>query len=107
MVSNAHSGRSHRTLLREAGLEDHFGVQVYSDEVGIRKPHPEMIALAARALGTVPERCWYVGDTQDRDVVAGRRAGVAAVLLTATTTRTPRRTRCGCGPTPSTTPPKD
>ncbi|MFE3461487.1 HAD family hydrolase [Nocardiopsis aegyptia] len=82
MVSNAHSGRSHRTLLREVGLEDHFGVQVYSDEVGIRKPHPEMIALAARALGTVPERCWYVGDTQDRDVVAGRRAGVAAVLLT-------------------------
>ncbi|WP_304450898.1 HAD family hydrolase [Nocardiopsis sp. YSL2] len=82
MVSNAHSGRSHRTLLREAGLEDHFGVQVYSDEVGIRKPHPEMIALAARALGTDPERCWYVGDTQDRDVVAGRRAGVAAVLLT-------------------------
>ncbi|WP_461031968.1 HAD family hydrolase [Streptomyces mayteni] len=82
MVSNAHSGRAHRKLLRAAGLEEFFGVQVYSDEVGIRKPHPEMIGLAARALGTVPERCWYVGDTQDRDVVAGRRAGVAAVVLT-------------------------
>ncbi|WP_017589127.1 HAD family hydrolase [Nocardiopsis ganjiahuensis] len=82
IVSNAHSGRSHRRILREAGLEDRFGVQVYSDEVGIRKPHPEMIALAARALGTVPERCWYVGDTQDRDVVAGRRAGTGAVILT-------------------------
>ncbi|MFL1380136.1 HAD family hydrolase [Nocardiopsis protaetiae] len=82
IVSNAHSGRAHRSLLREAGLEDQVGVQVYSDEVGIRKPHPEMIALAARALGTVPEHCWYVGDTQDRDVVAGRRAGAAAVVLT-------------------------
>ncbi len=82
MVSNAHSGRSHRTLVRDAGLEEYFDVQVYSDEVGIRKPHPEMIGLAARALGTVPERCWYVGDTQDRDVVAGRRAGVGAVALT-------------------------
>ncbi len=82
IVSNAHSGRSHRRILREAGLEDRFGVQVYSDEVGIRKPHPEMIALAARALGTIPERCWYVGDTQDRDVVAGRRAGTGAVVLT-------------------------
>ncbi|MFD6098934.1 HAD-IA family hydrolase [Nocardiopsis flavescens] len=82
IVSNAHSGRAHRSLLREAGLQDRVGVQVYSDEVGIRKPHPEMIALAARALGTVPERCWYVGDTQDRDVVAGRRAGAAAVVLT-------------------------
>ncbi|GAB3709317.1 HAD family hydrolase [Nocardiopsis nanhaiensis] len=82
IVSNAHSGRSHRRILREAGLERRFGVQVYSDEVGIRKPHPEMVALAARALGTVPERCWYVGDTQDRDVVAGRRAGAGAVILT-------------------------
>lgn len=82
IVSNAHSGRSHRRILGEAGLEGRFGVQVYSDEVGIRKPHPEMIALAARALGTVPERCWYVGDTQDRDVVAGRRAGTGAVILT-------------------------
>jgi len=82
MVSNAHSGRSHRRILCQAGLEEYFGVQIYSDEVGIRKPHPEMIALAARALGTVPEHCWYVGDTQDRDVVAGRRAGVAAAVLT-------------------------
>ncbi|MGW5878678.1 HAD family hydrolase [Nocardiopsis terrae] len=82
IVSNAHSGRSHRRILHEAGLEHRFGVQVYSDEVGIRKPHPEMIALAARALGTVPARCWYVGDTQDRDVVAGRRAGAGAVVLT-------------------------
>ncbi|MDE3722704.1 HAD-IA family hydrolase [Nocardiopsis sp. N85] len=82
IVSNAHAGRAHRTLLREAGLEAQIDVQVYSDEVGIRKPHPEMIGLAARALGTVPERCWYVGDTQDRDVVAGRRAGVAAAILT-------------------------
>ncbi|MEV2276684.1 HAD family hydrolase [Nocardiopsis sp. NPDC049922] len=82
MVSNAHSGRFHRELVRAAGLQDHFGVQVYSDEVGIRKPHPEMIRLAARALGTTPEHCWYVGDTQDRDVVAGRRAGAGAVVLT-------------------------
>ncbi|WP_051415823.1 HAD family hydrolase [Nocardiopsis sp. CNT312] len=82
MVSNAHSGRSHREILHRAGLEGYFDVQVYSDEVGIRKPHPEMIGLAARALGTVPERCWYVGDTQDRDVVAGRRAGVAGMVLT-------------------------
>jgi HAD superfamily hydrolase (TIGR01509 family) len=82
MVSNTHSGRSHRDLLRRAGLEGYFGVQVYSDEAGIRKPHPEMIGLAARALGTAPEHCWYVGDTQDRDVVAGRRAGAGAVVLT-------------------------
>lgn len=82
IVSNAHSGRAHRTLLAAHGLDEAFGVQVYSDEVGLRKPHPGIITMAARALGTTPGRTWYVGDTLDRDVVAGRRAGVGAVILT-------------------------
>lgn len=82
VVSNAHSGRSHRMLLDRLGLADRIAVQCYSDEIGLRKPHPGLIELAAEALGTAPERCWYVGDTQDRDVVAGRRAGAGAVVLT-------------------------
>lgn len=82
IVSNAHSGRAHRRLLDREGLAEYFGVQVYSDEVGIRKPNPRMITIAAEALGVPPEDTWYVGDTQDRDMVAGRRAGVGAVLLT-------------------------
>ena len=83
IVSNAHSGRSHRRLLAAHGLAEAFAVQVYSDEVGMRKPHPRMIELASAAIGVAPADTWYVGDTQDRDVVAGRRAGVGAVILTA------------------------
>ncbi|MGY5766454.1 HAD-IIIA family hydrolase [Brachybacterium sp. DNPG3] len=82
IVSNAHSGAAHRGILADEGLEDFFGVQVYSDEVGIRKPHPGMIGLAAGALGVDPADCWYVGDTLDRDVAAGRRAGAGAVVIT-------------------------
>ncbi|MFP7761966.1 HAD family hydrolase [Marisediminicola sp. LYQ85] len=82
IVSNAHSGRAHRALLERHGLSSHIGVQIYSDEVGMRKPHPGMVQLAATALGTTAERCWFVGDTVDRDVVAGRRASVGAVVLT-------------------------
>ncbi|MDO5678016.1 MAG: HAD family hydrolase [Propionibacteriaceae bacterium] len=82
IVSNAHSGTSHRRILDDLGIAEYFGVQVYSDEVGIRKPNPDMIRIAAEALGTIPEHCWYVGDTQDRDVVAGRRADVGGVLIT-------------------------
>lgn len=82
IVSNAHSGASHRQILTDHGLSNAFAVQVYSDEVGIRKPHPEMLRLAANALDVELAACWYVGDTQDRDVVAGRRAGVGAVILT-------------------------
>ena len=82
IVSNAHSGRAHRQILDELGLADAFGVQVYSDEVGIRKPHPGMVRRAAHALGLDPADVWYVGDTHDRDVVAGRRAGAGAVVIT-------------------------
>jgi HAD superfamily hydrolase (TIGR01549 family) len=84
IVSNAHSGRSHRNILVEEHLDTYFGVQVYSDEVGLRKPHPLMLHLAAEALEVDIARCWYVGDTMDRDVVAGRRAGVGAMLVTRT-----------------------
>ncbi|WP_139827728.1 HAD family hydrolase, partial [Nesterenkonia sp. PF2B19] len=81
IVSNAHSGRSHRRLLAELGIEQRFAVQIYSDEAGIRKPHPDMLHRAARALGISVGRSWYVGDTLDRDLVAGRRAGAGAVVL--------------------------
>lgn len=83
IVSNAHSGRSHRDILAAHGLGDAFAVQVYSDEVGMRKPHPDMIRLASAALGVEPHEAWYAGDTQDRDVVAARRAGIGAVVITA------------------------
>lgn len=82
VVSNAHSGVTHRQILADLGIADLIGVQVYSDEVGVRKPNPEIIQIASDALGVAPGRAWYVGDTQDRDVAAGRRAGVGAVLIT-------------------------
>ena len=84
IVSNAHAGQSHRAILVQEGLADFFAVQVYSDEVGIRKPHPNMLHLAADALQVDVEDCWYVGDTIDRDVAAGRRAGIGAMIVTKT-----------------------
>ncbi len=81
IVSNALCGAVHRDYMDEHGLADQVGVQVYSDEVGVRKPNPEMISLAARALNVSEARSWYVGDNFDRDVVCGRRAGVGATVL--------------------------
>jgi 2-phosphoglycolate phosphatase len=42
------------------------------------KPHPAPLLEAARQLGVEPIRCIYVGD-DERDVVAGRAAGMATV----------------------------
>lgn len=83
IVSNAHSGASHRKLLRAHGIYDDFVAQIYSDEVGMRKPNPRMLTLAAEAAGVDIADCWYVGDTLDRDVVTGRNAGAGGVFITA------------------------
>ncbi|MFF3867659.1 HAD family hydrolase [Micromonospora sp. NPDC001898] len=87
IVSNAMSGIVHRDWLAQAGLDKDLALQLYSDELGIRKPNPEMIRLACRALAVAPSDAWYVGDNFDRDVVCGRRAGVGVtVLMTARST---------------------
>jgi HAD superfamily hydrolase (TIGR01549 family) len=81
VVSNTLSGAVHRDFLERAGLADRFAVQLYSDEVGVRKPNPELILRATRSLAVDPDQCWFVGDTRSRDVRCGRRARVAVTVL--------------------------
>ena len=89
VVSNTLSGAAHRDFLAQAGVGGLFGVQIYSDEAGVRKPNPEMIWRAARELSVPAEQCWFVGDSRRRDVVCARRAEVAAAILM----RSPRTDR--------------
>ncbi|MEV5600675.1 HAD family hydrolase [Streptomyces sp. NPDC052299] len=81
IVSNTLVGALNRDLAHRFGTHPLLDVQVYSDETGRRKPDPEMIRLAARALSVDPADCWYVGDNYDRDVVCGKRAGVGTTIL--------------------------
>jgi HAD superfamily hydrolase (TIGR01549 family) len=81
VVSNTLLGSLNRELARRLGTDPYLDVQVYSDEVGLRKPAPEIIRMAARALSVEPADCWYVGDNYDRDVVCGKRAGVGVTVL--------------------------
>jgi phosphoglycolate phosphatase-like HAD superfamily hydrolase len=81
VVSNTLYGSVHRDFLERVGLADWFAVQLYSDEVGVRKPNPELILRATRSLAVGPEQVWFVGDTRSRDVRCGRRARVAVTVL--------------------------
>jgi phosphoglycolate phosphatase len=53
-------------------------VVVGGDTTPHAKPHPEPLFEAARRLGLPPQACLYVGD-DERDVVAGRAAGMRTV----------------------------
>jgi HAD superfamily hydrolase (TIGR01509 family) len=81
VVSNTLCGAAFRHFLVDAGLADRFTAQLYSDEVGVRKPNPAIVLAGAEALGVPVADCWFVGDTPLRDVLAGRRAGVGCCVL--------------------------
>jgi N-acetyl-D-muramate 6-phosphate phosphatase len=57
------------------------GAIVGGDSTPHSKPHPAPLLEAARRLGLPPEQCIYVGD-DERDVVAGRAAGMPTVAAT-------------------------
>jgi FMN phosphatase YigB (HAD superfamily) len=95
VVSNTLSGAAHRDFLASAGVAKLFAAQIYSDEVGVRKPNPQMIWHATTALGVAAGDCWFVGDSPARDMVCARRAEVAAAILM----RSPRTDR-ETGPEP-------
>lgn len=65
-------------LTRAMPLFDTAQAIVSGDTTPHAKPHPEPLFEAARQLGVPPQRCVYVGD-DERDIVAGRAAGMPTV----------------------------
>jgi phosphoglycolate phosphatase len=57
------------------------GAVVGGDSTPHAKPHPAPLLEAARQLGLEPGRCIYVGD-DERDIIAGRAAGMPTVAAT-------------------------
>lgn len=65
-------------LVRQMALLTAAQVVVGGDTTPHAKPHPEPLFEAARRLQLPPELCLYVGD-DERDIVAGRSAGMLTV----------------------------
>jgi putative hydrolase of the HAD superfamily len=61
------------------GLAEQFDVIVFSEEVGFRKPRPEIFLHALQQLGVEPENAMFVGDRLDTDVQGAAQVGMATV----------------------------
>ncbi|KQP17868.1 HAD-IA family hydrolase [Pseudorhodoferax sp. Leaf267] len=57
------------------------GVLISGDTTPFSKPHPTPLLEAASTLGVPPAACIYVGD-DERDIMAGRAAGMGTVVAT-------------------------
>jgi FMN phosphatase YigB (HAD superfamily) len=69
-------GATLRKLLEGYGLLGFFKHTTFSDEVRIRKPAPEIFALALRAVGGDAATAVHVGDDARLDVEGARAAGM-------------------------------
>ena len=67
-------------LMRLLALEHRLACAISGDSSPRAKPSPQPILLAARLAGVRPERSIYVGD-DERDIVAGRAAGMTTVAV--------------------------
>ena len=78
-----------RKLLERYGLLGFFKHTTFSDEVGVRKPGPEIFALCLRAVGGEPSAAVHVGDDVTLDVSGARAAGMRAIHVTSAAGRPP------------------
>ncbi len=74
-------GRIVREFLLRTGLLELLEVRVFSNEVGVPKPHPRMFESALGRLGVAAGETVHVGDLKRTDIEGGRRAGMGTVRL--------------------------
>ena len=69
-------------LLADTGLGELLDVVVYSEEVGVEKPHPAIFEELLERLGLPAARVLHVGDSRRDDVEGARAVGMQALWLT-------------------------
>jgi len=69
-------------VLDEAALTPHLDAIVISEQVGVRKPRPEIFQEMLDRLETRPEETLHVGDRLEADVRGAARLGLITVWIT-------------------------
>ncbi len=75
-------GATLRKLLERYRLLGCFKHTTFSDEVGVRKPDPQIFALTLRAVGGEAAAAVHVGDDEILDVQGARAAGMRVIQVT-------------------------
>jgi putative hydrolase of the HAD superfamily len=68
-------------LWRASTIAPYVDATVFSCEVGLRKPNPDIYLLACEQLGVLPEDCLYVGDGAYGELAGAAAIGMHPVLI--------------------------
>jgi len=81
VVSNFDYSPTALGILDAAGVRELFAAIVVSDEVGWRKPRPDIFHEALRRTGAEPHGTLFVGDRIDIDVAGAHAVGMDAAWI--------------------------
>jgi putative hydrolase of the HAD superfamily len=68
-------------VLAGLGVDESFATIVYSQRVGVEKPHPAIFRRTLEELGAAPAEAVHVGDRRRHDVEGADAVGMRGVLL--------------------------
>ena len=71
--------RNINALIAQWGIDDLLKVRIYSEEVGVSKPHPKMFLSAIEGLGVPQQRVVHIGDLDPTDILGAKNLGMAAI----------------------------
>lgn len=80
LITNGFQEVQH-TKLSGSGMEPYFETLTVSEEVGVKKPNPEIFEYALRKAGATPEESLMIGDEMDVDIDGARAAGMDQILF--------------------------
>lgn len=81
LISNfTHAPVIHKSL-RKVGISDYFNAVVVSEDVGWRKPCPNIFQSALSRLQVRAEETVYVGDNPLEDIKGAKNAGLATIFV--------------------------
>ncbi|HWQ04391.1 MAG TPA: HAD family phosphatase [Longilinea sp.] len=80
LLSNAWADMP-KNIAQRFGKLDAFEMQVFSAEVGVRKPAPEIFHMVLDLLGADPEEAVFVDDFNE-NILAARKLGLRTILFT-------------------------
>ena len=83
LITNGFQEVQH-TKLNGSGMAPYFETLTVSEEVGVKKPNPEIFQYALRKAGATPEESLMIGDEMAVDIDGARAAGIDQIFFNAT-----------------------
>ena len=83
LITNGFEEVQH-TKLSGSGMEPYFETLTVSEEVGVKKPNPEIFRYALQKAKATPEESLMIGDEMAVDIDGARAAGIDQIFFNAT-----------------------